>query len=108
MQNHLKLLCDFSELNWVFSESRSLEKFLGRLVVMVAEHMQTRVCSLYLFDEAAGELRLQATHGLKAGAAGRVHLRVGEGPDRSRPGRTASDRYRQGQRPPRLPFFRWH
>ncbi|MBN2706910.1 MAG: GAF domain-containing protein, partial [Deltaproteobacteria bacterium] len=79
MQNHLKLLCDFSELNWVFSESRSLEKFLGRLVDMVAEHMQTRVCSLYLFDEAAGELRLQATHGLKAGAAGQVHLREGEG-----------------------------
>lgn len=79
MRNHLKLLCDFSELNWVFNESHSLEKFLDRLVDMVAEHMRTRVCSLYLFYQAAAELRLVASHGLKAGASGRVRLHLGEG-----------------------------
>lgn len=79
MHNHLELLCDFSELNWVFNESQSIDRFFDKLVDMVAGHMQTTVCSLYLYDAERRELHLKATHGLKEGAVGVVRLRDGEG-----------------------------
>ncbi|MBN2810221.1 MAG: phosphoenolpyruvate--protein phosphotransferase [Deltaproteobacteria bacterium] len=79
MQNHLELLCDLSELNWIFNESQSIDLFLAKLVDMVAGHMQTTVCSLYLYEEEQRELRLKATHGLKAGAVGVVRMLEGQG-----------------------------
>lgn len=79
MHNHLELLCDFSELNWVFNESQSIARFFEKLVDMVAGHMQTTVCSLYLYDEEHRELQLQATHGLKENAAGSIRMQEGEG-----------------------------
>lgn len=77
--NHLQLLCDFSELNWVFSASRSIDNFFDKLVDMVAEHMRTAVCSIYLYDQEQQELRLKATHGLKGDTARLIHMKLGEG-----------------------------
>lgn len=79
MNNHLELLCNFSELNWVFNESQSVGRFFDKLVDMVSGHMQATVCSLYLYDVEQRELLLQASHGLKEGAAGFVRMQEGEG-----------------------------
>jgi phosphotransferase system enzyme I (PtsP) len=77
--DHLKLLCDIGELNWIFSDSTSTRAFLQRIVAIVASHMQADVCSVYLFDEARCELVLKATKGLNPDSVERVKLKLGEG-----------------------------
>ncbi|MGA1875266.1 MAG: phosphoenolpyruvate--protein phosphotransferase [bacterium] len=77
--DHIKLLCDIGELTEIFSESTSIESFLQKIVIMVAHHMETDVCSIYLYDEEKQLLVLKATHGLKADAVGKVALKAGEG-----------------------------
>jgi phosphotransferase system enzyme I (PtsP) len=77
--DHLKLLCDIGDLNWIFSDSMSTRAFLQRIVAIVASHMQADVCSVYLFDEAKGELILKATKGLHPDSIERVKLKLGEG-----------------------------
>lgn len=78
-RDHTKLLCDFGELNGLFSDSSSLETFLQKLVEMISSHMQSQVCSIYLYYEDAEELILKATKGLKKEAIGTVKLKLGEG-----------------------------
>ncbi|HYA02088.1 MAG TPA: phosphoenolpyruvate--protein phosphotransferase [Syntrophobacteria bacterium] len=77
--DHLKLLCDIGELNWIFSDSTSTRAFLQRIVGIVATHMQADVCSVYLFDDARCELILKATKGLHPDSVERVKLKLGEG-----------------------------
>jgi phosphotransferase system enzyme I (PtsP) len=77
--DHLKLLCDIGELNWIFSDRASTKAFLQKIVGIVATHMQADVCSIYLFDEGKCELVLQATKGLHPDSVERVRLKLGEG-----------------------------
>lgn len=77
--DHTKLLYDIGELNHLFSDSISVETFLQRTVVMVAEHMGTDICSIYLYDEERHNLELKASHGLDPSSAGGFSLRLGEG-----------------------------
>lgn len=51
---------------------------LDRIVRLIAASMQTDVCSIYLFRDAA-TLELCATRGLKRGAVHKTRLRLGEG-----------------------------
>lgn len=76
---HLNLLCDIGELGALLAGSSDVETFLQRIVGMVARHFQADVCSIYLFEEASGELVLKATQGLNPDAVGHVRLRLGEG-----------------------------
>ncbi len=77
--NHMKMLCDFAEIHWTFSDSASIEGFLQKIVAMVADHMRADVSSIYLYDEEKQDLTLAATYGLNPEAVGRVSLRLGEG-----------------------------
>ena len=77
--DHLKLLCDIGELNWIISDRASTKAFLQRIVGIVATHMQADVCSIYLFDEGKCELVLKATKGLHPDSVERVRLKLGEG-----------------------------
>ncbi|MBN2331661.1 MAG: phosphoenolpyruvate--protein phosphotransferase [Deltaproteobacteria bacterium] len=77
--DHLKLLCDFAELNWVFTESSSIEMFLQKLVDMIALHMEAEVCSIYLYDEQKAELFMKANQGLQTSAVDSIRLKMGEG-----------------------------
>ncbi|RMG08879.1 MAG: GAF domain-containing protein [Planctomycetota bacterium] len=52
---------------------------LAELVSLVAERLGYEVCSLYLHDRERDELVLEATHGLRPEAIGRVRMRPGEG-----------------------------
>ena len=63
--DHLNLLLNIGQLDWVFKGSSSIEKLLDNIVVMVARHMQADVCSIYIYDDAKGELVLRANTGFK-------------------------------------------
>lgn len=77
--NHIQLLCDISEINQPFTDSPSIESFLEKIVVMVANHMQAGVCSIYLYKDDTQELELSATYGLNRSSIGIVRLKSGEG-----------------------------
>jgi len=77
--DHMQLIYDIGELSGIFTTSTSIETILQRIVVLVAGHMRTDVCSIYLFDEAAEELVLKATKGLHPDSVDRVRLKLGEG-----------------------------
>jgi phosphotransferase system enzyme I (PtsP) len=75
----VRLLCDISELNWIFSGTDTIDAFLSRVVHMVAQHMEVDVCSIYMYEDATGDLVLRATYGLSADSVGTVRLGRGEG-----------------------------
>ena len=78
-QDLLNMLCDLSDLSTLVAGSENIENFLQRTVVLVSEHLETPVCSIYLYDETADELVLKATIGLNPGAVGRVRMASGQG-----------------------------
>jgi phosphotransferase system enzyme I (PtsP) len=77
--DHFQLICDIGEINQVFTDSQSIESFLQKIVDLVARHMATAVCSIYLYEEITSELVLNATHGLNPDSVGKVRLKPGEG-----------------------------
>ncbi len=78
-RDHTELICDIGELSGLFVDTANLETFLQKIVGMISEHMQSDVCSIYLFYEDAQELVLRASKGLKPDSIGRVKLKLGEG-----------------------------
>jgi len=76
---HINLLLDIGELNWVFKDSADTEALLQNVVKMVARHMQADVCSIYFFDEKNQELVLRANVGLKKNSIGKIKMKLGEG-----------------------------
>ncbi len=77
--DHIKMLCDIGEFNCLFTESVNIENFLQSTVELVADHMNTDVCSIYLYNEIRGTLTLKATVGLKPESVNTVTLNLGEG-----------------------------
>jgi phosphotransferase system enzyme I (PtsP) len=78
-QAHLKLLYQVGELASLVTQSEGVDSFLQRAVEMVALHLKAEVCSIYLYDEEADELVLQATKGLNPEAVGVVRMPPGSG-----------------------------
>lgn len=78
-KDNVDLICNIGELAGLFKKSSSLEDFLQTVVSVVAYHMRSAVCSVYLYDEKSQELVLTATQGLSADSIGKVRLRLGEG-----------------------------
>ncbi len=78
-KDNVDLICNIGELAGLFKKSSSLEDFLQTVVSIVAYHMRSAVCSVYLYDEKSQELVLTATQGLSADSIGKVRLRLGEG-----------------------------
>jgi phosphotransferase system enzyme I (PtsP) len=77
--DHIKMLCDIGEFNCLFTESVNIENFLQSTVELVADHMNTEVCSIYMFSESRGTLTLKATVGLRQESVNAVTLKLGEG-----------------------------
>lgn len=73
------MICDIAELSSLFEKSSSLDDFLQSAVSVVAYHMQSAVCSIYIYDDKERELTLRATQGLSPDAVGKVKLRLGQG-----------------------------
>ena len=63
----------------IITQSQDLKGALERIVEVVAERMDTEVCSLYLYDPRARRLTLWATTGLDRSTVGRVSMSVSEG-----------------------------
>ena len=78
-RDHAKLICDVGELSAIITDASDLDAMLQKIVDTFAGHMEADVCSIYLYDEAAKELVLRATHGLLSSSIGNVRLRSGEG-----------------------------
>ncbi len=78
-QDLLNMLCDLSDLSALVTGSTNIENFLQRTVQLVSTHLDTPVCSIYLFDETAAQLVLKATVGLNPRAVERVRMGLGEG-----------------------------
>src|SRR5690554_5400813 len=75
----IQLICDIGEINEVFTDARSIEAFLQKIVYMVARHLDAAVCSIYLYEEAKKELVLKATCGLETESTDSIRLKYGEG-----------------------------
>lgn len=78
-RDHTGLICSIGELSGLFTDASSLDGFLQKIPQMIADHMESAVCSIYLYYEETQELVLTATKGLKPEAIGRVRLKLGEG-----------------------------
>ncbi len=98
--DHLKLLCDFGELNWVFTATRDIQGFLDKIVVLVRQHMEADVCAIYLYDASARELVLKAAGGTEDAQVGQVRLRLGEGLSGRALQQMSPIRTREGRRHP--------
>jgi signal transduction histidine kinase len=62
------------------SSGLNLHERLSAIVKVIAFHLRSDACSIYLeSDESPGRFVLAATHGLNAAAVGRVSLAEGEG-----------------------------
>jgi len=77
--DHLNLLLNIGQLDWVFKGSSSIENLLDNIVVMVARHMHADVCSIYIYDDVKGKLILRANTGFKPQLIGKIKLKPGEG-----------------------------
>ncbi len=75
---HIDLLLSIGELDWVF-KGGDIETLLQNIVRIVAKHMKADVCSVYFYDDAAGELILRANVGLTSDVIGKLRMKIGEG-----------------------------
>jgi phosphotransferase system, enzyme I, PtsP len=78
-RDHLNLLCDIGDLATLLTGSSNIENFLQRTAVMVSQHLEAEVCSIYLIDDQSRELVLKATIGLNPEAVNQVRMKSGEG-----------------------------
>ena len=77
--DHLNLLLEIGQLDWVFKDSATIEKLLKKIVDKIADRMKADVCSIFIYDDVKNELVLQANTGLKKRAIGKIRLKCGEG-----------------------------
>ena len=73
---HLTILEDIGAL---ISHSHDLQQTIKSIVTIVAERMETEVCSLYILDRQKTRLTLRASMGLDQESVGRVSMGVDEG-----------------------------
>ena len=67
------------DISTLISHSHDLRETLNRLVAIVAERMETEVCSLYILEPKKNRLTLWATMGLDDESVGKVSMGIGEG-----------------------------
>ncbi len=72
-------LVTLEEISRFVDEAEDLQGCLNSIASIVAQRMQTEVCSVYLLDTENENLTLSATRGLDPVAVGRVSMPVTEG-----------------------------
>jgi phosphotransferase system enzyme I (PtsP) len=77
--DHIGLLCDVGDLLASLVGSSNVQAFLEKIVTLVRRHLDSDVCSIYLYDDDTQALTLRATQGLRAACVGRATLKLGEG-----------------------------
>ena len=67
------------DIGTLISHSQDLQKTLNSIVAIVAERMETEVCSLYILDRRKNRLTLWASMGLDPESVGKVSMGISEG-----------------------------
>ena len=75
----VEMICSVSELANLFHRGQDIGSFLNQVVNTVVAHMETDVCSIYMFNQEEDILVLRATAGLNPEMVGRLTLATGEG-----------------------------
>ncbi|WP_319561326.1 phosphoenolpyruvate--protein phosphotransferase [Marispirochaeta sp.] len=75
----IDLICSVAELTSLFERQKSIEEFLDQTVNLIAQHMGTDLCSIFIVDSQSGLLFLRASTGLNPEAIGNLTLKPGEG-----------------------------
>jgi phosphotransferase system enzyme I (PtsP) len=75
----VELICNVGELTSLFESQAGLTGFLQKVVSLVAYHMKSAACSVYLYNEESRELLLTANQGLNPDFIGKLRLKLGEG-----------------------------
>lgn len=78
-RDNLNFICEIGELSGIFKSSDSLENFLQRIVEMISQHMNSNVCSIYLYDPVHHELVLSANMGLNKDLVEKLRLKSDQG-----------------------------
>lgn len=79
LEEHTNLICSVGEMSGLFAHSTNIESFLQKIAEMIAQHMHSDVCSIYLYYSDKKELVLKATKGLNVAYINNVKLKLGEG-----------------------------
>ncbi len=79
MKKTFDLICSVRELTSIFNTKTNVTGLLRIVVKIVAKHMQTEACSIFLLDDTTEELVLRATAGLNPEFVGKIRLASGEG-----------------------------
>ena len=67
------------DIGALISHSHDLQETLNSIVAIVAERMETEVCSLYILERKKNRLTLWATMGLDQESIGKVSMGIAEG-----------------------------
>jgi phosphotransferase system, enzyme I, PtsP len=78
-KNSVDLIFDVGEKISVFESNDGLDSLLQSVVDIVAKHMGSEVCSIYIYDAFHQSVVMAATHGLSLDAVGQVSLSLDEG-----------------------------
>ncbi len=73
------LICSVGELTGIFHQKTNINGLLNIVVKLVAQHMQTEACSIFLLNDDNSRLVLRATKGLNPEMIGKLELAPGEG-----------------------------
>ena len=77
--NQAKLFYEIGELSGLSIRSANLDTVLSRIVAVIADHMGSEVCSIYLYAPETEDLMLTANTGLNPAKVRAVKLGLGEG-----------------------------
>lgn len=78
-KDNVELICSISELSNLFKGKTNIRGFLSKVTSTVADHMNCDSCSIFILDDVADELILEATEGLNIDFIGKLRLKSGEG-----------------------------
>ncbi len=79
MEKVYDLICSVRELTGIFQHKTNINGLLNLVVKLVAKHINTEACSIFLLDEIENNLVLRATAGLNSEFVGKIRLEPGEG-----------------------------
>jgi len=79
LQQRVDALAAVQTINGAANSSLNLVQILQLTTRAVQKVTKSDLCSIYLFDETANDLILQASTGLNTGAIGVARLKIGEG-----------------------------
>ncbi|MFO7849785.1 MAG: phosphoenolpyruvate--protein phosphotransferase [Spirochaetia bacterium] len=73
------LLCNVGELTSIFQRSTNIQGLLHLVVKVIARHMETEACAIFLLDKSGTQLIMRAAVGFNPEIIGKLKLQIGEG-----------------------------